>query len=606
MVGYLRSDVAAVEDEILHEINADAGANYSAQELTGVGAAVAAASAVTREVGIASGDTATANGFGAFLATYSQYADAVNQPHYLSLSGYHSTVGPAAEVRATSGRRNNVAAITQIKYEPNAGANFKDGSMMSLYRVPQFVIERQTLAAPVASVTFNNIPQGYESLQLHVYARGTVAALSDSVSITLNGDAVAANYNTQLLIGSAAVAGAVRSAADRGWIDIPAATEGANEFGGGTITFNQYSASDRHKHAIVLEGRNENSVQISSNRWEDTSPITDIVLTPVGGNFATGTVIELVGVMPSVEFQIEIDGVVEAAASTLNVDVPDNANDWIILDSSTNLTTPYSGAYQQTVSGVLQAWYAPIAIVANTGEAGTADAGTATTLDDAILTQANDFWNGAKLIIVTTTDTFAPQGESSVITDFDAALDRLTFGALTAIVDAGDTFTIDFGTLVDRSGIGNNARITWGVNPTGISVTLGSMVAASQPIIGGTEDVPARDILPPITVSDWFGDGTVSGSTLTNPIRPLITAMSDNTTLTEIQVWRLMGIIAVLFATVATAFTIRQHQGITAIVAGTMLGGLVAFDSNIFPMWTLVIATGLFIAGVVAERSPSL
>ena len=312
----------------------------------------------------------------------------------------------------------------------------------------------------------------------------------------------------------------------------------------------------------------------------------------------------------TVNLEISIDGAVAGdgfdSAALAGASVTDNANDWLLMDNSTTQFMPYMASYKHTVGGVLIAHYQPIAIVENTGEASTADAGTATTLDDAILTQANDFWIGAKLIIVTTTDGFAPEGESSAVTDFDAALDRLTFGALTAVVDAGDTYTIDFGTLVDRQGGDEDARITWGVNPTGISVTLGSMVAESQPIIGETVEAPARDILPPITVSDWFGDGTVSGATLTNPIRPLITAMSDNTTLTEIQVWRLMGIIAVLFATVATAFTIRQHQGITAIVAGTMLGGLVAFDSNIFPMWTLVIATGLFIAGVVAERSPSL
>ena len=312
----------------------------------------------------------------------------------------------------------------------------------------------------------------------------------------------------------------------------------------------------------------------------------------------------------TVNLEISIDGAVAGdgfdSAALGAVSVADNANDWLIMDNSTTPFLPYSASYQQSVGGVLIAWYQPIAIVENTGEAGTADAGTINTLDDAILTQAAEFWVGARLIIITTTDTFAPQGETSAVTAFDAGNDRLTFDALTAAVDAGDTYTIDFGTLVDRQGGDEDARITWGVNPTGISVTLGSMVAESQPIIGETVEAPARDILPPITVSDWFGDGTVSGSTLTNPIRPLITAMSDNTTLTEIQVWRLMGVIAILFATVATAFTIRQHQGITAIVAGTMLGGLVAFDSNIFPMWTLVIAVGLFIAGVVAERSPSL
>ncbi|KKM88944.1 hypothetical protein LCGC14_1253610 [marine sediment metagenome] len=547
----------------------------------------------------------------------------------------------------------------------------------------------------------------------------------------------------------------------------------------------------------------------------------------------------------TVNLEISIDGAVAGdgfdSVALAGVSVSSDSDDWLLMDNSITQFMPYAASYQLTVSDVLHAWYAPNAIVENTGEAGTADAGTVNTLDDAILTQAAEFWVGAKLIIVTTTDTFAPQGESSAVTAFDAGNDRLTFDDLTAVVDAGDTYTIDFGTLVDRSFYGidfdgtddqvlvtdaatiqnafdaggtlslwanvssdgennagrladktswylatdneaggatkltffydfdgaadgtwvtdntvttigswdnivvvydnsavannptiyvnntaltvgggltesttpigtrvtdaainlvigdnvagnraydglqdevwlysrsitgtevtanynagagayvpsssvdlelelhiedgsgavatdtsgnnnngaltnavwvnghvprtaglagtNDSRITWGVNPTGISVTLGSMVAASQPVIGAAEDVPARDILPPITVSDWFGDGTVSGSTLTNPIRPLITAMSDNTTLTEIQVWRLMGIIGVLFATVATAFTIRQHQGITAIVAGAMLGGLVAFDSNIFPMWTLVITAGLFIAGIVAERSPSL
>ena len=262
--------------------------------------------------------------------------------------------------------------------------------------------------------------------------------------------------------------------------------------------------------------------------------VTFLDLTVTAINQATGEHDVLV-TADTVNFDISIDGAVGGdgfdTVALGGGSVADNATDWTILDNSTTLTTPYAGAYQQTVGGVLIAWYQPITIVET---------------------------------------------------------------------------VVGKGVLVDRQGGDEDGSITWGTNPAGITVTLGSMVAASQPIIGATEDVPTRDILPPITVSDWFGDGTVSGSTLTNPIRPLITAMSDNTTLTEIQVWRLMGVIAILFATVATAFTIRQHQGITAIVAGVMLGGLVAFDSNIFPMWTLVIATGLFIAGVVAERSPSL
>ena len=828
LVGYVRLGIGAFGDSINLEFNGDAvAANYWNERLSGSGGATAAVQANNPTVSFMLANTAGANEFGAFVSTISQYADGVNDPHTLVLSGYHDSVLPAANLRIVSHRRNNVAAITSILVEGTTVPNFKDGSMMSLYQVPQFVIERVTLAAPAATITFSNIPQGYESLQIHVYARGAVAALSDNVFVQINGDAAAANYDIQQLQAIGAVVVAGRNVALEPFIRIPAANEGANEFGGGTMTFPQYSASNRHKHIIILQGLQENDVTISSHRWENTEPITDLVLTPAGGNFVAGTVVELVGVMPSIEFQIEIDGIVEAAASTLNVDVSDNASDWIILDNGTNLTVPYAGVYEQSgqalhfvagiatsnmdagvihdsegtlwvtfwfnldaehnssaavreylwskadsgidriymyldttgrleafyqvggvtrwlmqensgkttwapdqwfnvilsisaangarlildngtattdgdttplfvggsvffghlvlagattlgVSGIIansaigtddltaaeeaalygggipsrgvipadanniyyldegtgvvavdsgldgddgtigaaptwggedslfRLWYNPVTIVENTGEASEADAGTAITLDDAALTQANDFWNGAKLIIVTTTDTFAPQGESSVITDFDAALDRLTFGALTAAVDGGDIFTIDFGTLADRAATAQDGRITWGVNPTGVSVTLGSMVASSQPVIGDPDDEPTRDILPPIGVSDWFGDGTVSGATLTNPIRPLITAMSDNTTLTEIQVWRLMGIIAILFFTVATAFSVRQHQGITAIAAGVALGSLVAFDHNIFPLWTLTIAIGLFIGGLVAERSPSL
>ncbi len=827
VVGYLRSDRAtATGDAVEHTINGDGVAvNYDVQRLSGVNAVAAAAQFLNnRVVARATSNLQTAGSYAAFSLTYSQYAGGINDLHYLVSAGYHDLVTPEGQVIVESGRWSNIAPVTQLDYVPLVGVNFKDGSMMSLYRVPQFVIERVTLAAPAASVTFSNIPQGYEALQLHVYARTDNAAANDTVVFTLNADAVAANYDRQFLQGAGAVVTAGRSAASQLWLVVSGNTAGANEFSGGTVTFPQYAATDRHKHAITLEGVVEDFALIRSLRWEDTAAITTVSLAPNGGaNFLAGSVFELVGVMPSVELQIEIDGVVEAAASTLDVDVTDNANDWLLADNSTTQFLPYMGAYEQSgqalhfvtsatsnvnlgaihnaatklwvriwfkldspfssanptdvylsskrvdgtnfyrmnleqasgsialrnvtggvghftlvsaetswladtwyhvigsmsnVAGArlvvdggaavtdadvtaivnggnfvigdlfdgggsgitgeirdvaigtddltvaeevalfgggipsrgvipadanniwyldegtgvvavdsgldgdngaidaantwiadgsaFQVLYQPINIVENTGEDSTADAGTQTTLDDAVLTQADDFWIGARLIIVTTTDTFAPQGEVSVITDFDAALDRLTFDTLTAVVDAGDTYTIDYGTLVDRAATAQDARITWGFNPTGITVTLGSMVASSQPIIGETEVTPARDILPPIGVSDWFGDGTVGGSTLTNPIRPLITAMSDNTTLTEIQVWRLMGIIAVLFTMLATAFTVRQHQGITAISAAVVLGGLVAFDNNIFPMWTLVIAVGLLIAGLVAERSPSL
>ncbi len=172
---------------------------------------------------------------------------------------------------------------------------------------------------------------------------------------------------------------------------------------------------------------------------------------------------------------ISIDGSIEDIGLTASV--PDNSNNWTIADNSTIDFLPYMDFYKHTVSSTLIAHYQPIAIIANTGAAETADAGSSDVkIIDAALTQANDYWNLARLIITDTTDDLAPKGETAVITDFLAATDELQFAALTAAIEAGDTYTIDFGTLPDREGTAQNGIITWGINPTGMTVSIGALL----------------------------------------------------------------------------------------------------------------------------------
>lgn len=287
--------------------------------------------------------------------------------------------------------------------------------------------------------------------------------------------------------------------------------------------------------------------------------------------------------------------------------VNDTADDWLLMYNYVTDFMPYMGYFKHTtnVGGYsLKAWYQPNDMVENTGEAGTADAGTQTTLDDAILTQANDYWNGARLIITETTDHLAPEGEVSVVTDFDAANDRLTFDTLTAVVDMNDTYTIDFATLVDRQGGDEDARLTWGYMPTGVTVTLGGMVSSSQPIPGFMEDDPVSESLPTVEVSDWYVEPDVTGSLLTNPLRPFVTIMSDTTTLTELQSWRILGLAFVLFVTVLTAMAVRSHLLISGVACAASIGLCVAW--TIFPFWAIIFAVGAMVGGLVAERSPSL
>ena len=163
---------------------------------------------------------------------------------------------------------------------------------------------------------------------------------------------------------------------------------------------------------------------------------------------------------------------------------------------------------------------------------------------------------------------------------------------------------IDGTTLPDRQGAAVNGTFVFpGAQPT--VVTAGSLLGYAATTTTGTEDVPTSN-LPDVGVSDWFGDGTVAGTILTNPVRPFITMVSDNTTLTEIQVWRWLGFVLLVLVVVGVSRVVKGHQGITAIVASAAIIGLVAVDHNIYPLWLLVFAIGGFVGGIIAERSPSL
>ncbi len=299
VIGYARSTQAAVADEVFHYINDDqVAAHYPAQELLGVGAGPpTAASPINGECAIIPGQTAGINVFGALVVTYSQYIKD-NQPHFLSVSGYHSGVGPVAEVRLMSGRRANIEPINKIELDPGLGINMREDSLFSLYRVPKRIIERFVLTEDTPTITFDNIPQNFEALLLHVYARTDNGAATDTANIAINGDPGLATYDRQILYGAAAAEAAGRGLGAIDWLFVPGNTEGVGQFGGGSLLFPSYAKDDRHKHSIGFNGRMEDFAVILSLRWEDTDPITDITLTPTAGaNFIAGSVFELEGIL---------------------------------------------------------------------------------------------------------------------------------------------------------------------------------------------------------------------------------------------------------------------------------------------------------------------
>ena len=298
VVGYARSDQAAVEDEVVHAVNDDSVAgNYPAQELTGRAGVIGAAQP-NQECAMVSGDNATANAFGALVVSYSQYIKG-NNPVFLSASGYHETGGPTGEARVMSGQRSNTEPINKLLIEPNAGTDFKAGSLFSLYLVPKRLIDRQELTVDTASITFSSIPDDFESLVLAAYTRTDKAAVFDVIDVTINSDAVAANYTYQRVYGAGGAAIAIRSAVGQQWGYVAAATETPNEYTGMQFLFPAYAKTDRHKHVLQLGGRQDSTCRLYSMRWKNTNAIISIVLTPnAGPNFLSGSVFELWGILP--------------------------------------------------------------------------------------------------------------------------------------------------------------------------------------------------------------------------------------------------------------------------------------------------------------------
>ncbi len=304
------------------------------------------------------------------------------------------------------------------------------------------------------------------------------------------------------------------------------------------------------------------------------------------------------------DFYIEVDdGVLDPdrwGANMKGASVPDNVNDWIL---NQNNAVPWMDYYQHTVGGVLIAWYQPIEMVINTSSTGDEDnGGSAVLITDAGITEGVDYWIDA-LVTITEAGGVAPEGEARIVTA--SAVGSVTVTVPFSVnIDIGDDYIVEFGTLVDRQGADEPGRITWGINPSGVAVTMGAMVSVGQSVPGIVDPESAQDILPEAEVSDWFIEPDVSGTLLTYPLRPFVTMWSDNSALTELQCWRIYALALILLVTVATGLAVGSHQGITMIAAAAAILAVVVM--TIVPMWALVFAIGMFIGGLVMERSPSL
>jgi len=158
-------------------------------------------------------------------------------------------------------------------------------------------------------------------------------------------------------------------------------------------------------------------------------------------------------------------------------------------------------------------------------------------------------------------------------------------------------------TLIDRQGT-KNGDITWGSNPAGVTVSLASLTALSQPELGAEVTTATPDILPTVGVSNWYKAPDITGSLATHPLRPFVQILSSSGSMSERQAWTFLGLVFVLMVTVGTAVALRGHLLIAGIACCVAIVALVA--QTIFPLWSLIFAGMSVLVGILAERTPSV
>ena len=323
-VGYMRSDVTAVAETCEIELNEDTTAtNYERQILVGNNATGSAATASDNAFGgSVPGDSAASNVFGAVVGILQQFTRTIDDPTLVVSSGFVDAGG--ARDAVSVGRRDDKPAVTRIDFKPNTGTNFKDGSMMSLYRVSKRLLYRkvvpynetspgqvaygagtessasETLDLPGPVRAGGGVPHDYIAYQIAVYARGYLSgATADvvNVSVEFNDDSEASNYARQQIQGAAAVASA-SSVSDQSPLRIPYNGAASTMNGGGAIHIPRYAASDRHKTIYTFGGSPSGGyVVLNAMRWANTAPITSVTLKPETGDFMRGSVFEVWGVI---------------------------------------------------------------------------------------------------------------------------------------------------------------------------------------------------------------------------------------------------------------------------------------------------------------------
>ncbi len=295
----------------------------------------------------------------------------------------------------------------------------------------------------------------------------------------------------------------------------------------------------------------------------------------------------------SVNLTLAIDGTTEDSIATAGVPVPNTANNWLLYPD------PYWDYFKLTVGATEVLYFEPADIVHGAAYS----TGTVTvTSGDATITGAD----GASFTDALVGSLFVSADGVwyTVLSVTDATHLELTTNYAGGTL-AGQSYNT-YPKMIDRDSGDQPGAITYGANPAGVTATLGGLVSGSQPApgISGTDTTPGDQAPAAPASGGWEEETTVSSALQAMPIRPLIRILSDNSPLTELEVWRIVGGCAIVFVLVVTAVSVNGHHIITGIATGVMIG--ITCVVGIFTLWLLFLALLAVLVGAVFDRTASV
>jgi hypothetical protein len=163
-----------------------------------------------------------------------------------------------------------------------------------------------------------------------------------------------------------------------------------------------------------------------------------------------------------------------------------------------------------------------------------------------------------------------------------------------------DPVTVISGTTMpDVTGNGHDATITWGANPSGLTVLVDSLTPAAEVAAVEEPDI-APGFNPPAAMT------TIDETTMGQNITWLTATVTNIGALTNTPVVFIWGLLAFTFVLCMMAAVQRYTQSLvlTGVTMVVCIG--VCVGASLWPLWIMLIMAIIALGLLVAERSPAV